>query len=247
MKNQNDLLIYLLISEQKMQENMLPQCRICYEGEENLISPCKCSGTSAFVHRECLEKWRKTLPMVIHNNQRDVRCEMCHTFYQFEGDLTYFKYRKCRIAWDIIQVLTYIQLLGFLLGMIITGFGHNTSLIFTKNMNIYLYQYLLGNTITHIIIGIIVIIGLIVLESNNNDNNYVCICSGYCLDTILCFVCIFFILLVGIILTFAGVYYWALEKSKKHQRLQNDNRRIKNINEHQELNEINEINEIIIN
>ena len=37
------------------------QCRICLEEEEtidNLISPCRCSGTSKYVHVECLERWR---------------------------------------------------------------------------------------------------------------------------------------------------------------------------------------------
>lgn len=41
------------------QENL--QCRICLEDEENidlLISPCRCNGTSKYVHTSCLETWR---------------------------------------------------------------------------------------------------------------------------------------------------------------------------------------------
>ena len=41
------------------QENL--QCRICLEDEENidlLISPCRCNGTSKYVHKSCLETWR---------------------------------------------------------------------------------------------------------------------------------------------------------------------------------------------
>ena len=37
------------------------QCRICLEEEEDLdklISPCRCSGTSKYVHIECLKQWR---------------------------------------------------------------------------------------------------------------------------------------------------------------------------------------------
>jgi len=38
------------------------ECRICLEkgGSSmfSLIAPCLCKGTSAFVHRECLDKWR---------------------------------------------------------------------------------------------------------------------------------------------------------------------------------------------
>ena len=38
-----------------------PECRICYEGEklnDILISPCKCKGTSKYIHKSCLSKWR---------------------------------------------------------------------------------------------------------------------------------------------------------------------------------------------
>ena len=35
-------------------------CRICLEESliENVIYPCKCSGTSKYVHKTCLEEWR---------------------------------------------------------------------------------------------------------------------------------------------------------------------------------------------
>ena len=37
------------------------QCRICLEDEDDLdtlISPCRCSGTSKYVHKTCLQRWR---------------------------------------------------------------------------------------------------------------------------------------------------------------------------------------------
>ncbi|KAG8383475.1 hypothetical protein BUALT_Bualt04G0017200 [Buddleja alternifolia] len=35
------------------------QCRICLETDgRDFIAPCKCKGTSKFVHRECLDHWR---------------------------------------------------------------------------------------------------------------------------------------------------------------------------------------------
>lgn len=38
-----------------------PTCRICLEatgdGNETLIRPCRCTGTTAFVHNSCLTKW----------------------------------------------------------------------------------------------------------------------------------------------------------------------------------------------
>ncbi|CAG9769914.1 unnamed protein product [Ceutorhynchus assimilis] len=35
------------------------RCRICYDNEkpEELMAPCQCKGTMAFVHRSCLETW----------------------------------------------------------------------------------------------------------------------------------------------------------------------------------------------
>ncbi|XP_052487877.1 uncharacterized protein LOC105782931 isoform X2 [Gossypium raimondii] len=35
------------------------QCRICLEIDgRDFIAPCKCKGTSKYVHRECLDHWR---------------------------------------------------------------------------------------------------------------------------------------------------------------------------------------------
>uniref|UniRef100_A0A803KXJ1 RING-CH-type domain-containing protein n=1 Tax=Chenopodium quinoa TaxID=63459 RepID=A0A803KXJ1_CHEQI len=35
------------------------QCRICLETDgRDFITPCKCKGTSKYVHRECLDQWR---------------------------------------------------------------------------------------------------------------------------------------------------------------------------------------------
>jgi len=50
-------------------------CRICLEGGD-LISPCKCSGTAAYVHEECLVKWI--------NVSGRTDCEICKYEYTFE-------------------------------------------------------------------------------------------------------------------------------------------------------------------
>lgn len=52
-----------------------PTCRICdYSGEaaNQLINPCRCSGTSKFVHEQCLNKWLETI-----NSQSSPHCEVC--------------------------------------------------------------------------------------------------------------------------------------------------------------------------
>lgn len=37
------------------------ECRICFDENDNdeLIAPCRCNGTSKYVHRKCLNKWRE--------------------------------------------------------------------------------------------------------------------------------------------------------------------------------------------
>nr|CAH7725035.1 unnamed protein product [Callosobruchus chinensis] len=53
-------------------------CRICYDGDkdEELIQPCSCKGTVAFVHKSCLETWL--------GESNTTACELCHTTFKTE-------------------------------------------------------------------------------------------------------------------------------------------------------------------
>ncbi|XP_039979152.1 E3 ubiquitin-protein ligase MARCHF3-like isoform X2 [Xiphias gladius] len=53
-----------------MPEN--PMCRICHDSgaQEELLSPCDCSGTLAAIHRSCLEHWLSASGTSF--------CELCH-------------------------------------------------------------------------------------------------------------------------------------------------------------------------
>ena len=53
-------------------------CRICLDEDnlENLIQPCNCTGSTAFVHEECLLKWLTV------SNRTD--CEICKFQYDTE-------------------------------------------------------------------------------------------------------------------------------------------------------------------
>lgn len=58
----------------------IPICRFCLDetnvrGNE-LISPCACIGSIAFVHEKCLIRWRSMAPSAL----ADV-CQMCRTHY----------------------------------------------------------------------------------------------------------------------------------------------------------------------
>jgi len=34
-------------------------CRYCFEGDGDMITPCKCIGSQKWVHKECLRKWQR--------------------------------------------------------------------------------------------------------------------------------------------------------------------------------------------
>ena len=54
---------------------MGPQC--CLEEAGDLISPCECRGSSAFVHPGCLERWRET----VDEAWKADYCTICQTKY----------------------------------------------------------------------------------------------------------------------------------------------------------------------
>jgi hypothetical protein len=59
------------------------QCRICLDTDrvDTMVSPCNCRGTSAFIHRSCLEEYYIHYP--------DRICRVCHQkmMYSTEADV----------------------------------------------------------------------------------------------------------------------------------------------------------------
>ena len=106
-------------------------------------------------------------------------------------------------------------------------------MIFINNINIYLYQYLLGNAIVHIITGIITLYYILSFEENQDTSNInIFYCLMYGSDTSNiddCWCITITMLLICVFLTLLGIYYWALKRSDKRQRLNSDNRIIKNL------------------
>jgi len=55
----------------------MPACRICYEeGNEELLSPCACTGSVQYAHKRCLRKW-----LLVAGRSH---CELCKTPYRFD-------------------------------------------------------------------------------------------------------------------------------------------------------------------
>ena len=59
-------------------------CRICLENDEiqNLIFPCRCSGNSRYVHRQCLNEWRT----INRNNRNYTNCDICDYAFQISNN-----------------------------------------------------------------------------------------------------------------------------------------------------------------
>lgn len=227
-----------------MKESFLKECRICFctenETENELISPCVCNGSLKYVHRECLQKWRKTLPVEVFKNKRDIQCEICHMYYEFEDSYDVKQYKIIEYSVICLETMLYVLLLhtlGFLVGMLITWFGHLKSMILVTNINIYLYQYLLGNIIVHIITGIISLCFIISQQDSDSyietyDSSLICCISCDTNTFSDCSCCIIGIIVFYMFFTIIGIYYWIFTRSKKRQDLKNDNRIVKNLDLH---------------
>ncbi|KAL0214414.1 hypothetical protein P9112_006598 [Eukaryota sp. TZLM1-RC] len=59
-------------------------CRVCHCPSSDLISPCNCTGSLAYIHRECLEQWLMFKKIALF----DARCEVCLSRYSIPIKLT---------------------------------------------------------------------------------------------------------------------------------------------------------------
>lgn len=103
-------------------------CRICLD-EGDLIQPCNCTGTTAYVHEECLIKW------LAISNRTD--CEICKFEYEFEE-----KEEEVRVycpRWtfastmDAAAAVISIGLIGHFVIMFFTSYWGTT----TEDMFVY--------------------------------------------------------------------------------------------------------------
>ncbi|CAA7401040.1 unnamed protein product [Spirodela intermedia] len=96
------------------------QCRICLETEgRDFIAPCKCKGTSKFVHRECLDHWRS-----VKEGFAFAHCTTCKAPYylrvQAHVDRKWrtFKFRFF-VTRDVLFVFSIVQFVIASLGYLV--------------------------------------------------------------------------------------------------------------------------------
>lgn len=95
------------------------ECRICFEirNQKNMIAPCKCSGTSKWVHRQCIEKWIAECD----NIEAKLKCMECHNKYKYEikgltALFNQFNKYKLIISPAILPIIFLILIIVFVLG-----------------------------------------------------------------------------------------------------------------------------------
>ena len=102
MNESHENLVQSFVSEGKAHEESLrstfvapaePECRICLEYlniiQEITLTPCRCSGSVAFVHFRCMSEWiarNHATPIAEILKLDYFTCEMCKSKIAFEVD-----------------------------------------------------------------------------------------------------------------------------------------------------------------
>ncbi|CAD8055060.1 unnamed protein product [Paramecium sonneborni] len=123
--------IYTNETDQKTEIEEKKNCRICIQDDESsqFISPCKCKGSTQFVHEECLKMWVLEQSGVNKIYNRNLQCEICKHRLDYKAkfinrfDICQFRKVKLitKICW-IIQ-LVFIALCIYASIQVVSKFG----------------------------------------------------------------------------------------------------------------------------
>jgi hypothetical protein len=154
----------------------LKQCRYCLDfgNQADIIMPCNCIGTSMWVHRECLNKWRSST----HIGDRFDRCEICLANYEYEPyEETKRGYymRKIKhvmyVSWDLFLFILATQLAILAFAMIMFVSGGAAKLSQKLHSSEFVAAYLFGVLSLFVMIGII---GFVISLSDRNSGSNFC-------------------------------------------------------------------------
>jgi hypothetical protein len=150
------------------EHNRLKQCRICLDNDntDDIISPCLCSGSSAYVHRTCLNKWRSENA----NGKAFKICDVCQFEYIIEIIINdseadrkrLLKYRLL-VSRDLSAIILLIQLVIISVASLLKAvdkFGENIKHLFSDSTDGFMVYYLSAVVLLLAIIGLV---GLIIV------------------------------------------------------------------------------------
>ena len=172
-------------------------CRICLQEDNpnNMIYPCKCNGTSKYVHKDCLNQWR----MMSDNSDAKYKCFECNYEYQiinypYSPSLLskFCKFLSNNLIIFLFFNFSIISLISQLLSL---DNQYTLVKIFTKNINqnkILYYNFIWADIFYAILLFFIGLINFIF--SIKNKKLYIKYCFHNKIHKIL-----FSILLLGII------------------------------------------------
>ncbi|CAF1234418.1 unnamed protein product [Rotaria sp. Silwood1] len=146
--------------------NQLKQCRICLDNDNpnDIISPCLCSGSSAYVHRKCLNDWRSENA----GGKSFKFCDIYQFEYGIETILTDPKTERERllkyhfyVAHDSTVIILLVQLIilgvAFLLKAIDKK-DDNIKNLFSQSIDRFTVYYLSAFILLLAIVGFIAVI-----------------------------------------------------------------------------------------
>lgn len=195
----------------------LVTCRYCLEEDrlENLLAPCVCTGSSRYVHRECLITWLKhknSRPVIPgYFSQFDLSCEICKTLYKTSQDTSSVKPKFPRLSMAIyFSVLTAILFSSYFLVGWLLDQSEGGKELFTSRGDHTVNILLNGFILVQLIIGVFYLLVLLVMTSRQGGC-YCCFfpsgsssCSGDCSEGVLVavivfgFICLMFTVYVDI-------------------------------------------------
>jgi len=138
------------------------QCRICLDTEnsETMITPCMCSGTSAYIHEECFQRYLEYYP--------DRMCRVCHytvpdSMIVSVDTVVFF----CMTMWMVVllmlsSVAEHYKLLYFLMLIGVLAFSNITGAfrgVFGVCMMILSFLFTILDPI--LAVQIVIVVGLI--------------------------------------------------------------------------------------
>jgi len=157
-------------------------CRYCLsdENESDLISPCRCKGSTQYVHKKCLKQWydtknnRVVIPGLF--NQFNFSCEICHAPYKIK----YKNIENQSKLW--VELSLYIFGISLLLLASYISIGLLLSLsstsLFMDMGSFWGNVFFNGFVMTHVILGVFYLIMSFIIVTTSGDVCFCCMFSG---------------------------------------------------------------------
>ena len=193
----NILVPYYLMNNHLISDDLIEKtCRICLESNNinNMIYPCKCNGTSKYVHKKCLQKWISQT----HNIIAKYRCMECNYQYKHKSNYSQMSNCKCMIPIPFLYIL-YIfidNLSGYILYNIYPHILYNSDI---DNIWIFISCVNITGFATLVLLSLFIFLNIVHFSFYNNTEIN---CVNYLLPLLLTFLSISFILYFSMLVAY---------------------------------------------